>query len=129
MLPFQAVVSSGDLRPRSHEGVEFQHRWTDGGVVVECDFNGGDLLHLAIAGCVLNDVHREAERLGVRVDGVRVAATGDLDRETWRSQGISYQVEVSSSADDEDIERLLQVVDDVAEIPKAFRSGGPVQRT
>lgn len=98
-------------------------------MVVECDFNGGDLLHLAIAGCVLNDVHREAERLGVRVDGVRVAATGDLDRETWRSQGISYQVEVSSSADDEDIERLLQVVDDVAEIPKAFRSGGPVQRT
>lgn len=40
------------------------------------------MLNLAIAGCVLNDVNREAERLGIPVEDVRVSAWGDSNRET-----------------------------------------------
>ena len=32
--------------------------------------NGGQLMHLSVALCVLNDTCREAERLGIEVDGV-----------------------------------------------------------
>jgi uncharacterized OsmC-like protein len=126
--PFSVVASSGDLRPSSHGGVEFGHHWTPEGVVAQSDFTGAHLLHLAVAGCVLNDVHREAERLGMTVDGVRVAAWGDFDRETWQSTGISYSVEVSSPASAAGIEELLRIVDDVAEIPRALRSQATVER-
>ena len=30
-----------------------------GGVTAEADFTGGHLLHLAAAGCVLDDIYRE----------------------------------------------------------------------
>jgi hypothetical protein len=78
--------------------VRFPHRWTPGGVTVEADFTGGHLLHLAAAGCVLNDVHREAATLGIGLQGVRVTAVGGFDAATWQSAGIDYSVEVSSDA-------------------------------
>ena len=127
--PFAVVASSGGLQPDSHIGVRFDHHWTADGVVVESDFTGGHLLSLAIAGCVLNDVHREAERLEIPIDGVRVAAWGDFNRETWQSTGISYTVEVSSPASSAQIDNLLRVVDEVAEIPKALRAEATVERT
>jgi hypothetical protein len=46
-------------------------------VTVEADFTGAHLLHLAAAGCVLNDVYREAAALGIGVDEARVVAAGD----------------------------------------------------
>jgi hypothetical protein len=55
---FEVEVSAGTMMPGS--GARFPHRWTPGGVTVEADFTGAHLLHLAAAGCVLNDVYREA---------------------------------------------------------------------
>jgi uncharacterized OsmC-like protein len=104
------------------------HRWTTEGVVVEADFTGAHLYHLAAAGCVLNDLYREAERLGIKIDGARVRAAGGFDPTTWSSSGVAYEVDVASEADDKAIERLVLVVDDVAEIPKALRSGTTVVR-
>lgn len=124
----EAVVGAGTLRGSAEGAVEFPHRWTAAGVTVETTFSGAHLLHLATAGCVLNDVYREAERLGVVVDGVRVVATGAFEADTWRSTGISYTVEVDSAAPEADVEALLATVDAVAEIPKAFRLGAPVRR-
>ena len=126
---FEVVVSSGSLQPESHDGVEFPHSWTPGGVVVESVFTGAHLLHLSIAGCVLNDVHREAETLGLTVDGVKVMASGDFDRRTWQSTGVEYHVEIDSDAPELDIQRLIRVVDEVAEIPKALRAEAVVTRT
>ncbi len=83
MGEFAVVVGAGTLRSGAAGAVLFPHRWTPDGVTVEAAFTGAHLLHLAAAGCVLNDVHRVAERLGVAVDGVRVAAAGQLDPATW----------------------------------------------
>ena len=80
------------------------------------------------AGCVLNDVYREAEALGVQLSGVRVAAAGGFDTATWASTGITYRVELDSAASESDVERLLARVDEVAEIPRALRAGAPVHR-
>ena len=91
---FEAVVGAGTLRVTDADAVAFPHRWTDQGVSVRTTFTGAHLLHLAVAGCVLNDTYREAERLGVTVEGVRVVASGDFDLGTWQSTGIRYAVEV-----------------------------------
>src|SRR5215475_10462873 len=111
---FEVAVGAGTLMSDSTAAVRFPHRWTPEGVTVEADFTGAHLLHLAAAGCVLNDVYREAGQLGIRIDGVRVSAEGGFDTQTWISSGISYRVELSSPASAEELAVLLDRVDDVA---------------
>ncbi|HET6652018.1 MAG TPA: OsmC family protein, partial [Nocardioides sp.] len=101
--------------------------WTDQGVVAGPAANGAQLLHMSVALCVLNDTYREAERLGLDVDGVAVEADGGFDDE-WRSTGIEYSVTLDSRASVEDVARLNTVVDDVAEIPRAVRAGAQITR-
>jgi len=112
----------------SPAAVRFPHRWTPGGVTVEADFTGGHLLHLAAAGCVLNDLYREAAALGIELTGARVTAAGGFDPATWQSPGIDYSAEVSSDAPADQLDHLVQVVDQVAEIPRAIRAGAVVRR-
>jgi|SRR5215469_3015688 len=125
---FEVTVGAGTMMSASGAAIRFPHRWTPGGVTVEADFTGAHLLHLAAAGCVLNDVYREAAALDIGVYGVRVVAAGGFDASTWRSTGIDYSVEVSSDAFAEQLAQLLEVVDQVAEIPRAIRAGAAVQR-
>lgn len=125
---FEVAVGAGTLTSRSGAVVRFPHRWTPGGVTVEADFTGGHLLHLAAAGCVLNDAYREAAALGIELSGVRVTAAGGFDTTTWQSTGIDYSVEVSSDAPADQLTHLLEVVDQVAEIPHAIRAGATVRR-
>jgi uncharacterized OsmC-like protein len=127
-VAFEVVVSAGSLRPEGDANVVMAHRWTPGGVVVDAEFTGAHLLHLATAGCVLNDLYREAIDLGIALDGVKVRASGDFDADTWTSTGIAYQVELAVDSDRVSIDRLLQRVDDVAEIPRALRAGTTVIR-
>jgi hypothetical protein len=94
---FEVTVGAGTLRSASSPTVRFPHRWTPEGVTVEADFTGGHLLHLAAAGCVLNDVYREAAALGIEVKGVRVCAAGGFDTATWKSMGVSYSVDLNDS--------------------------------
>ena len=125
LSPLGVRATAGTLR--ALEGVVLHHTWTDEGVVAAPAANGGQLLHLSVALCVLNDTYREAERLGIEVDGVEVEADGGFDDE-WRSTGIGYSVTLDSRASAEDLARLGVVVDKVAEIPRAVRAGAPVRR-
>jgi len=97
-------------------------------VTAEAAFTGAHLLHLAAAGCILNDVYREAERLQMRIDGVRVTASGSFDSETWQSTGIAYAVDIASPEPAEQVDALLAAVDSVAEIPRTIRAGATVDR-
>ncbi|WIM99544.1 OsmC family protein [Actinoplanes oblitus] len=129
MNEFEVVVGAGCLRSARERVVRFPHRWTGEGVTVEADFTGAHLLHLAAAGCVLNDVYREAAALNLEVDGVRVTASGGFDTSTWASTGIEYRVELASAtASAADREALLARVDEVAEIPRTLRAGARVER-
>lgn len=125
---FEVVAGAGTLESASGTAVRFPHRWTTGGVTVEADFTGGHMLHLATAGCVLNDVYREAARLGIQLNGVRVTAAGGFDHAPLQSTGIGYTVEVSSDAPADQLATLLEVVDQVAEIPQVLRAGTTVRR-
>ncbi|GAB3028395.1 hypothetical protein GCM10011376_16070 [Nocardioides flavus (ex Wang et al. 2016)] len=123
LSPLGVRASAGTLR--GSEGVVLHHTWTVEGVVAGPATNGAQLLHLSVALCVLNDTYREAERLGIHVAGVAVEADGGFDG-AWCSTGIAYSVTVDSRAPAEDLARLLAVVDDVAEIPRALRAGAAV---
>jgi len=96
-------------------------------VDVTAAFTGAHLLHASIAACVLNDLYREAEKLRITLDGVRVRARGGFT-DDWASSGIEYDVEVDSPADPTSLAQLIALVDDVAEIPRAVRAGGDVRR-
>lgn len=125
---YRVVVGAGSLRSPAPGALHAPHRWTGAGVTVEAPFTGAHLLHAAVAGCVLNDLYREAADLGVGLRGVRVTAEGGFD-DAWTSTGITYAVELDTPASDDEVARLLSVVDDVAEIPRAVRAGTRVTRS
>lgn len=129
MEQFEVVVGAGTFRSAASDAVHFPHRWTAEGVTVEAAFTGAHLLHLAAAGCVLNDIYREAIDLGIQIDGVRVTASGGFDTQAWSSTGITYRAEVDSPTSPEAVAQLLDRVDAVAEIPRAIRAGAPVERS
>jgi hypothetical protein len=126
LSPFGVRATAGTLR--AAEGTVFHHPWTADGVVAGPTANGAQLLHLSVALCVLNDTYREAQKLGVAVDGVAVEADGSFDDE-WRSNGVTYSVTLDARASAEDLTRLGAVVDQAAEIPRAIRHGAPVRRS
>ncbi|MFF7240169.1 hypothetical protein [Streptomyces collinus] len=63
MRPARAS-SASRCRRQEDDDVRLPHRWTPGGVGVRSAFTGGHVLNLAVAGCVLNDLYREAGAAG-----------------------------------------------------------------
>jgi putative redox protein len=90
-------------------------------------FNGGQLLYLAIGGCVSNDLFREASALGIQLTHVRVRVEGDFDGDPAVSQDVSYDVEIAGEASRGQLEKLVSHVDAIAEIPNSVRRGTPVK--
>ncbi len=90
-------------------------------------FNGGQLLNLAVAGCVSNDLFREAARRGIRLDRVRVTAESDYAGAPPVSSTIEYRVELSGEATPQELDELLDHVDAIAEIPNSIRQGTRVR--
>jgi uncharacterized OsmC-like protein len=129
MGDYDVVVGAGTLRSTAGDATVFGHRWTSQGVTVDAAFTGAHLLHVSVAGCVLNDVYREADARGIAVRGVRVTATGEFDADTWRSTGITYVTDIDTDAPPAEVSVLLDAVDAVAEIPKVIRAGTDVRRS
>ena len=88
--------------------------------------NGGEFLMLALATCYCNDLFREAERLGIVLDGVQVEATAEFDGVGLAARDIRYRARVDSAARDEQVAELLRQTDAVAEIHNTLRAGGQV---
>ena len=90
-------------------------------------FNGGELLYLAIAGCVSNDLFREALAEGIELTSVRVRVRGDFGGEPPVSKAVEYEVELEGNAPRERLDELVDHVDRIAEIPNSLRRGTPVR--
>jgi hypothetical protein len=125
---FPVTLTAGSMFVEGGDGWVVPHVWTDRGVLVQAAPNGAGVLHVAVALCVLNDLFREGEELGVPLRGVRVAARGEFDTETWVSAGITYDVDVDSTAPEDAVAKLVARVDEVAEIPRVLRIGMSVER-
>jgi putative redox protein len=90
-------------------------------------FNGGELLYLAIAGCVSNDLFREARAEDIALERVRIVVQGDFRGDPAVSTDVAYDVEVSGDAPRERLEQLVANVDEIAEIPNSLRRGTSVE--
>ncbi len=85
--------------------------------------NGGEFLMLALATCYCNDLYREARRLGIELEGVRVEASADFPGVGLAATNIRYRASVRSPASTDDIARLLAETDAVAEVHNTLRAG------
>jgi uncharacterized OsmC-like protein len=90
-------------------------------------FNGAELLYLAVAGCVSNDLFRDAQAAGIALRRVRVRVRGDFPGDPAVSTEITYEVDVEGDAPAERLRALVEHVDRVAEIPNTLRRGTPVR--
>ena len=90
-------------------------------------FSGGQLLYLAVAGCISNDLFREALTAGIELESVRVKVGGDFVGEPLVSDEILYEVELKGDAPEERLQALVAQVDEIAEIPNSLRQGTRVR--
>lgn len=86
-------------------------------------FNGGQLLYLAVAGCISNDLFREARTDGIELSSVRVRVRGDFVGEPAVSDEIQYEVEVAGNVPEDQLRALIDRVDEIAEIPTRSERG------
>jgi organic hydroperoxide reductase OsmC/OhrA len=89
-------------------------------------FNGGELLNLAVAGCISNDLFREAARAGISLHRVGVTVLSDYVGDPAVSTPIEYDVELEGEAAEDALRELVQRVDEIAEIPNSLRRGTEV---
>lgn len=88
--------------------------------------NGGEFLMLALATCYCNDLHREAQRMGIALTRVEVEATAEFAGIGLAARDIRYRANVESSAPPERIAQLIRETDAVAEVHNTIRTGVPV---
>ena len=89
-------------------------------------FTGGELLYLAVAGCISNDLCREAAREGIALRDVRVTVSGEFTDDLNVSSEIEYEVALSGDVPDDELKKLARHVDEIAEIPNSLRAGTKV---
>ena len=92
-------------------------------------FNGGQLLNLAIGGCISNDLFREAGKRDVALERVVVRVDNDYVGEPAVATDIGYSVELYGAASEEQLRDLAAWVDEIAEIPNSIRNGTAVRLT
>lgn len=88
--------------------------------------NGGELLFLALATCYCNDIYREAEKRGIKVERVKVVVDGDFDVEGQPAKNVTYNAKVVAQGSEKDIRELMNYTDQVAEIQNTLRIETPV---
>jgi putative redox protein len=90
-------------------------------------FNGGQLLYLAVAGCISNDLFQDARVAGIKLSRVWVKVGGDFVGDPAVSDEICYEVEVAGDAPEERLQELIERVDVIADIPNSLRQGTRVR--
>jgi uncharacterized OsmC-like protein len=90
---------------------------------------GGHLLHLAVAGCLFNDILRVAAERGITVNEIEVSADGDFDGEPAVSTGISCSVRITRGRPEDDLRRLIRDCEQDASIGNTLQRSTPVRAT
>jgi len=91
--------------------------------------SGGEVLFLAIATCYCNDLYREAKKLGIKVDSVEVDVDGDFMAAGEPATNVNCKIKVAAQASEEEIRKLVEYTDLIAEIPISLRNGTPISLT
>jgi uncharacterized OsmC-like protein len=90
-------------------------------------YSGGELLLLAIGACYTNDLYREAARRNLRIRSVQVEVQADWAGEPARAQNVHFSARVEAEATEQEILKLIEDTDRVAEIHNSLRLGTPIR--
>ena len=91
--------------------------------------SGGEIFFLAIATCYCNDLYREGKKLGILVDNVEVEVDGDFMAAGEPATNVKCAIKVTAQASEEEIRKLIEHTDAIAEIPMSLRKGTAVSLT
>ena len=69
---------------------------------------GGNLLHLALAGCVFNNVLRISGERGIRVTDAGVVVTGGFSEDGMESTGIACKVTIKGEGGDDVLVKIAR---------------------
>ena len=128
MTGFDVEISMGDPAEQGVEPARFAvaHHLTERAEIHAEVLSGGHLLHLAVAGCLFNDILREAKARGIAVSDLRVRADGDFSGEPLVSGGITYAIEIAGDAPEDDVRGLVEDCEAAAAILHTLRQGAAV---
>jgi uncharacterized OsmC-like protein len=106
-----------------------EHHLTDRAEVRAEVLSGGHLLHLAVAGCLFNDILREAEARGIEVTDLQISAEGDFKGDPLASTGITYAIDLAGSASEAELRELAAECAEKGAIPRTLERGTDVRAT
>ena len=89
-------------------------------------FNGGQLLALAIGGCLCNDLHYVAHERGVRLRDIQVEVTVSFDGDPLLATAASVKVAVQSDDDRADIAAIIDQAINTSTVSNSIARGIPV---
>jgi hypothetical protein len=105
------------------DGVIFNHHLTDRAQVSAESLTGGHLLHLAVAGCLFNDILRKAANRGIALTKLDARANGGFAGDPPTSTGITCSVDLAAEAPGAEPRQLVADREQVATIPQIIRHG------
>lgn len=115
----KVVVSTGE----EWKNLIIKARGVGGG----SEINGGELLMAALATCFCNDLYREAAKLNIDLEKVKVTAHSTFAEPGKPGQDITYHAELKSLHSKAEIQKLIKITDEVAEIQNTIRAGVQVK--
>jgi uncharacterized OsmC-like protein len=104
-----------------------EHHLTDRASIVIDTLSGGHLLHLAVAGCLFNDILRAAGQRGITLTDLRISADGEFVGDPLLSTGVHYAVTVAGDAPDDVLRALVAECQDASAVAQSLRRGTPVE--
>lgn len=90
-------------------------------------FNGGQLLGLAIGGCLCNDLHYVADRLGIEIKSLSVDVTVTFGGDPLLATDAFVQVAVEPHRDDADVDELIRAAVASSTVSNSISRGVPVR--
>ena len=92
-------------------------------------FNGGQLLGLAIGGCLCNDLYYVAHDMGIQLTSVAVDVTTTFDGNPLLATSAAVQVAIEAADQNADVDALVQRARAISTVSNSIARGIPVSFT
>ncbi len=92
-------------------------------------FNGGQLLAIAIGGCLCNDLQYTADRLGITIRHLAVDVSVEISGEPLIAESAEVSIAVTAEEADADIDGLIAEARRITAVGNSVQRGFPVRVT
>ena len=92
-------------------------------------FNGGQLLAIAIGGCLCNDLQYTAEKMGIAVRHLAVDVSVEISGDPLVAENAEVLIAVTAEEPDADIDGLITEAKRITAVGNSVQHGFPVRFT